>query len=165
MDNPEIKALLKSAKEALKAKDFKEAMKLCRVCWFNINSLYGPSPFKICNIFLFQSQPLRRTKKTTWPGWWQERLLTSKIYQPKRSPLISGPFKFLRIKLQHGRFKFDHWSLLNRKTQFNPNKMCMYLQQGLAQLYEKGNNYSDLGSVYYELRKIFKGYISWVFIF
>ncbi len=32
MDNPEIKALLKSAKEALKSKDFKEAIKICRVC-------------------------------------------------------------------------------------------------------------------------------------
>ena len=31
MENPEIKALLKSAKDAIKAKEFGEALKICKV--------------------------------------------------------------------------------------------------------------------------------------
>lgn len=31
MDNPEIKNLLKTAKEAIKNKDFKETLKICKV--------------------------------------------------------------------------------------------------------------------------------------
>lgn len=31
MENPEIKALLKTAKDAIKTKDFNEALKICKV--------------------------------------------------------------------------------------------------------------------------------------
>ena len=36
MDNPEIKNWLKSAKEALKNKEFREALKLCKVTYRKI---------------------------------------------------------------------------------------------------------------------------------
>lgn len=52
MDNPEIKAILKSAKEAIKNKDLKEALKLCKVHKFNAN--------KIC--FLKTSETLKTIK-------------------------------------------------------------------------------------------------------
>ena len=34
MDNPEIKALLKSAKDSIKSKDLQKALKTCKVVYF-----------------------------------------------------------------------------------------------------------------------------------
>ena len=39
MENPELKALLKSAKEAIKSKEFGEALKICKVIIFFLVSI------------------------------------------------------------------------------------------------------------------------------
>ena len=39
MDNPEIKSMLKSAKDTIKNKDFKETLKICKVYLRHLHSL------------------------------------------------------------------------------------------------------------------------------
>jgi hypothetical protein len=51
------------------------------------------------------------------------------------------------------------WQVSKNADFFWLYKLADYINQfikGLAQLYEKGNNQSDLASAYYELTKIFK---------
>ena len=71
MDNPEVKALLKSAKDAIKTKDFKEALKICKVNKITINTKLNRFKNKIfyfyslCTI----SKSVIERDKENYLGW------------------------------------------------------------------------------------------------
>ncbi len=139
MENPEIKALLKSAKDAIKAKEFGEALKICKVS------------FLICkirilkeNIIFLLNQSLIDKDKKNYLGW----VFTGAAAHELGNAMQAQAAYQKAIEIQ-------------------PNQTHAW--QGLAQLYEKLGNNSELIGIYSELRKLFAkqvffliGFVRWL---